>query len=302
MTKRKLIPDDEIIVVLDTSPIRNLAHGAPPEWLDVFIEMSKSGYSFSLADTTAGELMVQYRSGRIPHEGYEQMLVHLEKFLNPKVPIIPGKVDVELMIGIEHETYNIEETAFIALEAWRLLQSPNESDFSIGPPFEELIEEERSEWVRFLSNTAEHTYSYGLDISKMNPDDTANFLSSITEQHLYPNIAIEPPMTTRMHLELLYRFRQMARTTLKKKPYDPRNKKKKNDGIDVDLYKYFILPALVVADDSGFFNSIENIDSFQKNWFFRPQELADTWQKGHKPKPIWPSNLTSTSNGTKTVG
>ncbi|MEI8602967.1 hypothetical protein P4S55_20660 [Shewanella sp. PP-Sp27a-2] len=130
-------------------------------------------------------------------------------------------------LQIEHETYNIEDTAFLALEAWRLLKSPNESDFSIGTPFEELIEEERSEWVRFLHNIAEHTYCYGLDISQMNPDDTANFLSNITGQHLYPNASIEPPMTTRMHLELLYRFRQMARTTLKKKPYNPISKKRR---------------------------------------------------------------------------
>lgn len=295
MVERKLIPDDKIIVVLDTSPVRKLAHEAPPKWLDTCIEMSKSGYSFSLADTTLAELLVQYRSKRIPEKGYYQMLELLGKFLNPELPVIPGKIDLHLMIGIEYENCNIEQTAYLSSRAWHLLHYPNDTDDSLGPTFEELLKEEKSDWFQYLTNTASLTNLSGIDIANMNPDETAKFLLYITEDHLYPHVDIEPPMRTRMHLELLYRFRQVGRTTLKKHPYNPKNKRKENDGIDVDLFKYFILPALVVAEDRGFFNAIENIDSFQKNWFIRPQDLADAWLNGQMPKPIWPSNHASQS-------
>ena len=288
MSNRSLIPDDQIIVVLDTSPARNLAHEDTPEWLDTFIEMSESGYSFSLSEVAGGELMVQYRSGRIPHEDYFKMLDSLEKFLNPKMPVIPGKLDIELMIGIQHDEADIEETLELATRAWDLLCCPLEADMNIGPSFETLIEQERLEWNEFLETIAITTMVHGVEISEKNPDQTSQFLLKCMADKFYPGVDIDPPMSTRMHLELLYRFRQSARTQLSKKPYNPQNKNKKNDGIDVNLYRYLILPALVVADDKGFFNSIKNIESFQVNWFFRPKELAKAWLDGLSPQPVWP--------------
>lgn len=63
----------------------------------------------------------------------------------------------------------------------------------------------------------------------------------------------------------------------------------RNDGIDVDLY--FMLPALVVANDSGSCGSLDDISSFQKAWFVRPEKLANEWQAGMRPCPAWPDLL-----------
>ncbi len=71
-------------------------------------------------------------------------------------------------------------------------------------------------------------------------------------------------------------------------PYDPTSLKKLNDGIDFDLYRYLMLPAFVVADDSGFFTKITDIPSFQVKWFCKPQALADAWSRGESPVPHWP--------------
>lgn len=79
----------------------------------------------------------------------------------------------------------------------------------------------------------------------------------------------------------------MARTKLKK-PYNPSSKNKRNDALDVDLFSYLSLPALVVAVDGGFFGSLEGIDSFQRAWFFRPETLAGQWRAGDAPRPVWP--------------
>lgn len=290
MTKRKLISDDQIIVVLYTSPVRNLAESDElPDWISTFANMAKDGYSFSLADSTAAELLTQVRSKRIPRDGYERMVGILRTFLNLDFPILPGKVDLEAMIGARIDPKVLEETAFLAQEAWRQFVDPDSPAPSLGPSLEELLEEERDHWKASLRRQVMLASASGLDLAKSNPDDVAEFLASLSgiDRH---REAVDPPMSIRMHLEMRYRYRQVARSALKKEPYDPENKKKRNNGVDVDLYKYLILPALVVATDEGFFGSLETISSFQRDWIVRPETLAARWLAGDKLQPVWPVN------------
>ncbi|WP_321817059.1 MULTISPECIES: hypothetical protein [unclassified Paraburkholderia] len=45
---RKIIPDEQCIVVLDTSLVRDIAHASEtPAWFTTFAAISKAGYSFS---------------------------------------------------------------------------------------------------------------------------------------------------------------------------------------------------------------------------------------------------------------
>jgi hypothetical protein len=55
-----LIPDNQIIVVMDTAPVRGLANTeeAPP-WVDTFPLMAKQNYSFAIADGAFAELVAQ---------------------------------------------------------------------------------------------------------------------------------------------------------------------------------------------------------------------------------------------------
>jgi hypothetical protein len=289
MTKRKLIPDDQIIVVLDTSPVRNLAYGDAPEWVMTFAAMAKAGYSFSLADATVAELLTQIRSERIPSDGYKRMIDLLKTFLNPEFPMLPGKVDLEAMIGIEDTVESLDETIYLSKAGWHQLLAPHEPTFALGPSLEELLEEERREWADSLREMRRHTLYYGIDIAESDPDEVAELLADLAGKSLYVDTEVEPPMAIRMHLELRYRFRQMARSAQKKRAYDPDKQRNRNDGIDVDLYKYFILPALAVAEDGGFFKSLDSIQSFQREWFVRPEVLAARWSAGERPQPVWPA-------------
>lgn len=97
MAKRRLIPEDKIIVILDTSPVRNLAHSEIPDWVRTFADMAEDGYSFSLAETTAAELLMQVRSGRIPEVDFHRMIGLLKTFLNLNAPVLPGQVDLEVI-------------------------------------------------------------------------------------------------------------------------------------------------------------------------------------------------------------
>jgi hypothetical protein len=97
-------------------------------------------------------------------------------------------------------------------------------------------------------------------------------------------------MEVRLDLQMRLFWRQFVRSVKLKERYNPASQKNKNDGIDFDFYYYLALPALVVSIDDGFFGRISDIKSFQKSWFFKPQELADSWLRGDRPWPSWPAS------------
>lgn len=292
MTNRHLISDDQIIVVLDTSPVRNLAYLSspnfvPPKWVETFADMARNGYSFSLADATAAELLAQIRSGRIHQAGYDRMISHLKSFLNPNFPVLPGKIDIAAMLGVVDEPHRLDEISHISQAAWCNLLHPHSVTCHLGPPIEQILEDEREDWIAFIRETAAHSKYFGLDLVKSDPDDAAEFLAQFTGGKIYPDADIDPPMAERMHLELRYLYRQVARSVQMGRTYDPASKNNKNDGIDADIYKYLMLPAFVVAEDKGFFSSLNTINSFQREWFMRPESLAKLWLDGRRPQPIW---------------
>ncbi|HEK1010717.1 TPA: hypothetical protein SMP92_004019 [Pseudomonas putida] len=90
-----------------------------------------------------------------------------------------------------------------------------------------------------------------------------------------------------MHLEIRYHWRQFARMQKKKGAYNPLSHSKRNDGIDYDLFSYLKLPALLVTEDGGLTDKLFDIESFQKEWIFRPQKLADLWKANGNPRPAF---------------
>ncbi|MBD8148256.1 hypothetical protein IFT37_20105 [Pseudomonas fluorescens] len=93
--------------------------------------------------------------------------------------------------------------------------------------------------------------------------------------------------TQGMHLEIRYHWRQFARMQKKKGAYNPSSRSKRNDGIDYDLLSYLKLPALLVTEDGGFVDKLSDINSFQKDWIYRPQKLADLWEANGNPRPFF---------------
>ena len=99
---------------------------------------------------------------------------------------------------------------------------------------------------------------------------------------------LSPPLSIRWDLQMRLFWRQYVRSKKTSEPYDPTSPRKKNDGIDFDLFHYFLLPAFVVATDSGFFEKLGDITSFQTGWFWKPDALAQAWVDGERPFPTWP--------------
>lgn len=288
MKPRQLIPDQQIIVVLDTSPVRDLAfETVQPSWVKTFSEMACDGYSFSLADAAAAELLNQVRTGATPLAAHQQAIEWVSTFLNPEVQVLPGKMDLEDMIGLS-EDWDVREALYIAAVAWEMLRDPLKPDAEGRPPFDLLLEQERDEWKLFFARLRHISRVSGLDVSKSDPVSVMEFLVNRMASGHDEDFGVSPPPSIRRHLELRYRIRQYIRTERTKEPYNPAAKRNRNDGIDIDLYHYLMLPAIVVAKDGGFYSSLNDIDSFQKAWFMRPDRLANEWLAGNQPQPKWP--------------
>ncbi|WP_132824784.1 hypothetical protein [Stenotrophomonas sp. TEPEL] len=284
---RPIVPLGVTMVVLDTSAVRQLIHEPGVTWDACFKRMSEDGYSFSLAEVAAFELVSQVQRGSISIEDHSTLMVRLTSFLNPEAPVLPSYCDVMGMIGAGE--FNELETRILIATAWSMLNSDFSSQDYAPVLTDEMREEEVDEWAGFLKDVMEHVWCSGLDVSQATPEVAAEALAVAAADSLDRTGPVVPGMSVRQHLEVRYRFRQAARSRLDKRPYNPASAKKKNDAMDLSMYSYLTLPAFVVTRDKGFMSKLASIESFQRDWFKLPEELADGWRRGERPTPQWPA-------------
>lgn len=290
MNKRQLIADDQVIVILDTCAVRvHPKQTVKPPWVEAFAEMASDGYSFSLAEGTAAELLTQVQSGRTPLECHHQMMEWIGTFLNPEVPVLASLGDIDGMIGLD-EHWNIEEARCISRVAWSMLLNPLQPCDPYRPTFDLLLEEMRQEWIQRFTRLKHAAMCFGIDVANSDPTFVMNYFVDLVGSTLDRRCDLIPPESMRRDLELKYWFQQFVRTYRTKFAYNPTSKKARNDGPDFHLYSYLVLPALVVSTDGGFFSSLTNLKSFQKKWFVRPNDLAERWRAGEHLAPSWPAS------------
>lgn len=282
------IPPESCIVVLDASPARNLAYAPEcPAWVKTFERMARDGYSFSLADGAFAELLTQFAKGAINEEGFGLMLTRLQMFLNPDLPTLPGKRDILAAIGASNTdpTWSAKEVADLSVRSWEFLNNVAVIPLEKRPTAAEELQEEREDWFALFDQM----------LAAHNPccavlDERGGKQLDLAFAHMDRKDKVPlPPLSVRCDLQLRLAWRQYVRSRNTKEAYNPRSPKKRNDGIDFDLYRYLMLPAFVVADDSGFFSKIKNIESFQTSWFWKAEALAAAWESGIHPCPLWPT-------------
>ncbi|WP_186033985.1 hypothetical protein [Burkholderia gladioli] len=291
---RKLIPDDQCIVVFDTTPVRALAEQPTlPAWVETFAKMSKEGYSFSLADNALAELLKQHMKDALTDDDLHTICAALKQFLNPSVPVLPGKWDLMNMIGeADDKPWSEANAAAYARAGWAVLNDPKQLDDDSRKQLIEALEYDRKAWIelfetfnatqgRLLAENPGYEASHPLDQYKHPMLDAA--LAAISRG----GKSQSPSMAERQDLITRYLWRQWVRTRKQVQPYDPANDSKINDGIDFDLYHYLMLPAYVVATEKGFHGAIADIKSPQIKWFWRPEALAAAWERGDAPRPAW---------------
>ncbi|WP_342613490.1 hypothetical protein [Burkholderia ambifaria] len=291
---RKLIPDDQCIVVLDTSPARDLAYGPTlPDWVATFEKMANAGYSFSLADNALTELLNQHIDGRLNETELHKILAALLRFVNPEVPVLPGKRELLAMIGeSDDSTWSEAEVSAFSKRAWAVLNDPALLDEVDRKNLKKALQDDRDDWKQAFED---FDNAHAAWLTQDPNGETKQPLNEYAHPQLDKALDIiasrgksqSPSMAERQDLQTRYIWRQWVRTRKAKDPYDPSSEKKVNDGIDLDLYRYLMLPAFVVAGDAGFHGKIADIKSPQRGWFWRPEELAAAWERGEKPRPTW---------------
>lgn len=288
--ERLLVPDHQIIVVLDTAPVRDLAYEAkPPQWVSTFARMADQGYSFSLADGALAELLAQRQRNALSAVDCQRILECLKTFLNSQLPVLLGKKDLSGMLQVNEEPWDANECRNLSLLGWKLLtRCANPDDQQASPEW--ALEEERDDWKGLFAGWQEILDTLNAE-DPTHPIDVSILTSEILEameRWQDEQNSLLPPMSVRMHLQNRYHWRQFVRMQQKKGGYNPDSPKKRNDGIDADLYRYLLLPALVVTRDNGFLTKLSDIQSFQKGWLYTAQQLAEDWLRGMHPAPTWP--------------
>lgn len=282
----QLLPPGKTIVVLDTSPARNLAYvDTIPKWVTTFGLMAQNGYSFSLADNAFAELISQIDSGAITNEQASKMLAHLGTFLNPSLPILPGKRDIYALIGSNEKAadWSIDQVMKLSSRSLEFLNNAKSASEAPSLNAESELQSERDDWFAIFEKLSESEATEE-PLNEYSHSQLAIALTSIDSA--VPELF--PPLSVRWDLQMRLLWRQYVRSKRESEPYDPKSPKKKNDGIDFDLFHYLLLPALVVATDSGFFEKLVDIKSYQNAWFWRPEILAKAWEAGERPNAKWP--------------
>lgn len=290
---RKLIPDEQTIVVLDTSPVRNVGHDGVPAWVATFADMAKDGYAFSLADGACAELLTAHARGSITDDALETIVNAAERYLNPAIPVMLGKLDLMRMIGESNEPMGWEaEARTLSLRAWQMLKTASGIPRTERISAEAELQEDRDDWIGAFAK-------FDAGFEEWLSEDPSREEQFPLHPYEHPLLDLQfrslaarsvnhhPDMAKRVDLQMRYEWRQWVRFRQKKHGYNPASNKNRNDGVDLDMYPYLMLPALVVAGESGFHSRIADIKSPQLDWFWQPQDLADAWARGERPRPTW---------------
>lgn len=287
-----IVPNTKCIVVLDTSPARLLAHeDTCPDWVGHFREMSQGEYFFCLADVAFAELISQFERGSIKIAEFSRMMERLSEFVSPDYPIFPSKMDILAMIGgsTSRSDWTIENSQEISLRGWSYLNKIIDQVEAVRNDASNFLQEERNDWIKYFDLFEKERILSGDAADSLNERGgplLEAVLRQLDQKESFPDF----PFSVRSDLQFKHLWRQYVRSLKIKDAYDPESAKKQNDGIDFDLYRYFMVPALVVSCDRGFFEALNGIDSFQRPWFYRPDGLASAWCSGASTKPEWPKS------------
>ena len=269
--------------------------------------MTGDNYSFSLAAGACAKLMTAHARGSITNGELKAIVDATEIFLNSEVPVLLGKIDLMRMIGEADELGWEDEARMLSQRAWQMLKAASSTAPEERTSAEAELQEDRDNWIRAFAMFDEGLREWlSENPNRRNQFPLHPFEHPLLEQQFRSLAACSvnrhPDMAERVDLRMRYTWRQWVRSRQKKDGYNPASKKSRNDGVDLDMYSYLMLPALVVAGDKNFHSRIAYIKSPQLNWFFQPQDLANAWKRGERRRPAWASSALDRSCPTLDVG
>ena len=301
---RFIIPENQVVVALDTGVLRSLCY-ENPGWVDTFAAMANNGYHFCLSEVLMVELIKQFEGGSITSSQWQDCVRKASRFLSKVLPVLPGKKQLFYLSGIRCKNavddFDPDFEGSYSRATWAYLLAANGSTFfknhyvvfscngkkykcqlQLGEA-DKALEDERKYWIDFVK---------GFDVL---PKDSMakhkeNVLGNMKTEMDSWSIG-RPPLSIRTDLLAKYLHEIATNRTKSKEPYNPEAKKKKNDGIDFLLNFAFILPALLCTGDEKFADRLKAISSYQNSWVYTPGELATAWSNGSITTPTWPKKL-----------
>ena len=295
---RHFIDEDRVIIVLDTTVIRGLCYD-DPSWLSTFVEMSQNEYDFCLADHLVAEFLNQLQRGSISDAEYQRAIKKLSTFISPRLPILPGNRELFGMSGClsDKRKFDPDETFRFCNASYELLASANSFDDMLkgieanygekhvkiflkdSEQIQNAIDEERKRWI-------EEIKSHDVFTEKELDDNRTEIINSMAAS-LDKKIECDPPLSIRLDVAIRHKFRQIKIANRLHTPYNPESKKKINDGIDYNMDFTFMLPAILCTSDTNYHRIIKELNSFQSNWVYLPDEILDEWKNNTLTAPNW---------------
>ncbi|ODS34387.1 MAG: hypothetical protein SCARUB_00518 [Candidatus Scalindua rubra] len=287
---------------MDTNVIRNLCYADEP-WITTFQKMASDGYHFCLSDILFAEFLEQFERGSIIGEQYRIAIQRANMFVSRTLPVLPGKAELYQMSGIKDKHLSndfdpeytqrdseakwgwmkaLSEPADLAIKVVRVKVGNQAYKYSFQAGVAaRTLDEERLKWSQFVKQfdalTTNRIREKRTEILKKMAEIEDNWADC------------DPPLSVRFDLWNKNLFETVAQRSISKEPYNPESNKRKNDGIDFLLKQAFLLPALVCTADKNFIGRFANIDSFQKEWIYTPEDLTDAWTRKEITRPEWPS-------------
>jgi hypothetical protein len=295
-------------IALDTRIIRDFGFTRGDAAFAALREVRGLGHRFRLADHAIVELVAQLDEGRFEWNDWKNARARAAEIVDRENPIIPGGWELFAGLGLPVGDRTGQEQPALrrdeAVALWeRLLSARNPTEFrelwlAIVEGREmlfgfkrgaggEMLEALRDGWITSFDKIAQGA-------ALKDPDQEALVkvvAAGIDVQAGWDN----PPCSVRID-SMIRTYAHLAVRRLKEKePYDHRNLKKRNDGIDFDMLQYHGVPMLICVDDRKFTNAVAGGGSAQRAWMLTPPELAEACRTGKLPVlPNWPGSLART--------
>jgi hypothetical protein len=263
------------------------------------MSMRQDGWTFHLSDIAIAELIAARERSALSEDQWADGIARLDKILGDFFPCLPGKRELFHLCGFtDDEDPNKEHLSDEFLleysrAIWETVKQPlanttngAEVIFSVGSekfrcPVKlgvaaQVLDEERGKWIAEMSREPKPEF-----------DSSAVVNATKTDFDSWASTAGRP-MSLRGEI-LAYAHAEFERRLAS--GYNPASPKRKNDGIDFLLHFAFLWPALLVTTDKWLCGFLRGLDSFQADWTFLPDQLAEAWQNGSLIEPNWPADI-----------
>lgn len=297
--KRNPFSPVDIIVGLDTCVVRSLAYDTPA-WFETFGSMRAGGVQLCLLDNVPVELLNQLEQERLTFAEYQLAIQRTSTFVSPTLPVLPGGRDLAWMAGCSEASPKDLSPKEFGDAIWGVMRTAKSLEDlkapvltgPLGRQCEIAIDPGTAE--QHLADARAHWSEEVKTFDPLPANAIAKHKAEVL-QGMQASLRLRasslPTLDVRYDLAIRHRLRIAVLRNQTDVQYNPDSKKRRNDGIDFTMASALALPALIVTE-KNYHDIAKLLGSFQAEWVYTPESLAESWEKGLLKPPTWPSEAT----------